>query len=66
MPEQDRTYSVEVTFTADRHADEHLRNATAIRAEVRSWLEHLGATVHAVRVSAQAPAKRQRRERSRP
>lgn len=44
--------SVTVTFTTNRESDEHLRSEQAIRDEVRSWLEGLGATVHTVTVKA--------------
>ncbi len=45
-----RTYVLEVTFTVDFTADEHVQSPQAIRNEARSWLESLGATVQSVSV----------------
>jgi len=45
-----RTYVLEVTFTVDFTADEHVQSPQAIRNEARSWLEGLGATVQSVNV----------------
>ncbi len=42
-------YTITITLSVDDDA-EHLRNADDIRDEVRSWLEGLGGTVHAVHV----------------
>ena len=42
-------YTVTVTLSADDSA-EHLRSAREVEDEFRSWLEGLGATVHAVDV----------------
>lgn len=41
-------YILEVTFTTDFTADEHVQTPQAIRDEIRSWLESLGASVIAV------------------
>ena len=46
------THSLFVMFTVDRSGDEHLENPQAIRDEMTSWLESLGAVVHEVRVRA--------------
>jgi len=48
MPQQ-RSYVIEVTVVVPPHA-EHLQTQRAIRAEVRSWLEGLGATVRTIEV----------------
>ena len=55
MPERDSTFYLEAIFAVHPHADEHVRSEQAIRAEVRSWLESLGATVRSVTVR-EAPA----------
>ena len=47
------TYTATVTFTVHDCSDEHLRHIQAIEAEIRSWLESLDATVHAVTVEAE-------------
>jgi hypothetical protein len=45
-----RTYVLEVTFTVDFMADEHVQSPQAIRNEARSWLESLGAAVQSINV----------------
>ena len=42
-------YTITITLSVDDDT-EHLRTAADISDEVRSWLEGLGATVHAVQV----------------
>ena len=44
------TYTATVTFTVHDHSDEHLQRVQAIKGEIKSWLESLDATVHAVTV----------------
>jgi hypothetical protein len=44
------TYTVTLRFTVAADTDEHLRNARAVRAELKSWLESLRATVRHVTV----------------
>jgi hypothetical protein len=50
------TYTVVVKFMVTDDSDEHLHDAQAIRDEVTSWLEGLGATVHAVTVHQEGEA----------
>jgi hypothetical protein len=45
-----RTYTIAATLVVHPGADEHLRDAQAIRDELQSWLESLGATVQSVDV----------------
>ncbi len=44
------TYAVSVLFTVDERSDEHLHTPDAIKAEVQSWLEGLGAVVSHISV----------------
>ena len=52
---RERVYTVAVTFTVGTWTDAHLRSQRAVRAEVRSWLESLNATVREVRVTTTKP-----------
>jgi hypothetical protein len=45
-----RTYVLQVTFTIDFTADEHMQSPQAIRNETRSWLENLGAAVQMIEI----------------
>ena len=51
------TYSLHVVFTRDADSDSSLDDAPAIRDEITSWLESLGATVHHVAACASEEAR---------
>lgn len=46
-----KNFTVTVRLTVDEHTDEHLQTMDAIAAEVRSWLEDMGADVDTVTVT---------------
>jgi hypothetical protein len=50
------THAVTVLFTVDDHTDEHLSTPEAVKDEVRSWLEHLGAVVARIQVGTLPPS----------
>jgi hypothetical protein len=49
-------YTITITLTTHQESDEHLKNEQAIEDEIRSWLEDLSATVHAVTVTKEGKA----------
>lgn len=56
----ERAYTIAVTLTVGA-SDEHLQDEQAIRDEVRSWFEGLGATVHAVSVHSEQESEKEER-----
>ena len=48
------TYTVTMTFTTADTTDEHLRDEQAIKDEIGSWLESLGAEVVRITTEVQS------------